>query len=71
MDSESNSAAATYAADVAIAEYDSIRFSDVGWIGIRQFRRDPEGSFFVSGFDAEGTWVQNVPLPHGVRFRVR
>ncbi|WP_067668502.1 hypothetical protein [Nocardia miyunensis] len=71
MDSESISASGSYAAGVSIAEYDSIHFSEIGWIAIRQFRRDPEGSFSVSGFDADGNWVENVPLPYGVRFRVR
>ncbi|MQY18900.1 hypothetical protein NRB20_19840 [Nocardia sp. RB20] len=71
MGSENLSAAATYATDVTVAEYDSIQLPEIGWIGIQQFRRDPQGAFSVSGLDAEGRWVENIPLPHGVRFRVR
>ena len=59
------------AADVSIAGYDSIRLADVGWVRIRQFRRDPEGAFYVSGSDADGKWVENIPLPHGAPFHVR
>lgn|GEM_PF-5804638 len=69
--SENIRAPGTEAADVSIAEYDSIHFSGIGWIRIRQFRRDPKGSFFVSGFDSEGNWEENIPLPHGIPFRVR
>ncbi len=71
MHPESIRAPATEAADVSIAEYDSIHFPGTGWIRIRQFRRDPQGAFFVSGFDSEGNWTENIPLPPGVPFRVR
>ncbi len=71
MPSETIRASGTEAADVSIAEYDSIHLSGTGWIRIRQFRRDPEGAFFVSGFDSEGNRAENIPLPQGVPFRVR
>lgn len=61
----------TWAAGVAVAEYDSVRAPGVGWVGIRQFRRDPEGSFFVSGIDDQGRQVQDLALPDAVAFRVR
>jgi hypothetical protein len=64
-------APAAWAENVSIADYDAIHAPDIGWVRIRQFRRDPEGAFSVLGLDAEGGWVADIPLPHGVAFRVR